>query len=189
MGWRSHVIYLAGLGALIYSFVTGPATGNRELVLHLALLPLAVAAVLLRTRFPHALALLGAIELVLGLGPAVYIVGMLSLSMRCRGKHVWIIAGIAATIIGVLSYRHAVGSGDPWWEMIANAMLDAAVSLLAPLAGTYIRVQRERLESAAEQAVRAEALSARPRRIRRHWTNASASLAKCTTRSAGCSRW
>lgn len=154
MQWSSHLIYFVLLG--VASYITQWGAGRTEWALWAAMAPFVVAAVLLRVRFPYALALLGLIEIIAGIGYNVYAFGMLSLAIRRRGVPVWTVACFAAVIDAFRTYRydveHSISSGQ---ALLSAVVTGVALGVTPTLIGRYLRIQRDLQEAAATHAARA----------------------------------
>lgn len=156
--WRSHAVYFAAIGVLYYIASTGPAGETWKVIVWALMTPLIVAGVVWRDRLPYLLPVMGIAELIPIMGAELYHVGMLSLAMRRPGRVVWMFASVAV----VVSLVRDVWIGNmttqtPVTDLLQTLIGTLAFASLPALVGRYIRVQEDRLASAAEQAARAEA--------------------------------
>ncbi|MDF1488713.1 sensor histidine kinase [Tessaracoccus caeni] len=156
--WASHVPYLAAIGvALYFTWEGGSARPTWAWPFQLALLPLVIAAIVWRDRWPYAFPLLGLIELGSSVGFVYYSLGMISLSIRRRGWPVWSLVAGAGVVIIVLSMTVLSEDGVPLATGLVTLLINIVSVCLPPvLIGTYVRVQRERLARTVEETTRAE---------------------------------
>ncbi|MFT3875731.1 MAG: histidine kinase [Propioniciclava sp.] len=153
--WVSPLLYLAAIGVLYVNNLP-QFMQHWQWALQLVLAPCVIAAVLLRVRFPYALAILGILATLAGT-TSVFLVGMISLAVRRTGPLVWVVAAAGGAVAAVqLTLRDASGS-PPTAEVLAFALLGFFVFGLAPtLVGRYVQAHRRLEASVAERAVRAE---------------------------------
>ena len=154
--WSAHLLYLASIGILFVNSTPRWFNAPLQVIVLTVLLPLVVAAVLVRKRHPYLLPVLGLAGMAAGTF-SVFIVGAMSLAARRAGPFVWAITAAgavgAATLIVTRDLADGAGPGD----LVLGAVLSGAVVAVAPtLVGGYIRAHRRLAASVAERAVRAE---------------------------------
>ena len=155
MQWSSPLLYLAAI-VILYVNNAPQNPYQWQVVLQIALVPLVIAAVVLRVRLPYALPLLGIVAMVAGT-TSVFLVGMMSLAVRRAGLRIWLVAVLGGTIFSVQNYQRFAAEGSQAGELVLFVMLGFVVIGIAPtLVGRYIRLHRQLESSVAEQAVRAE---------------------------------
>ncbi|MFT4259410.1 sensor histidine kinase [Microbacterium sp.] len=151
--WESLLLYLVAIGLIYYSTVNNQTVGGRW-PLHAALLPFVIAALVLRSRLPYALPLVGIVVVAAG-SPAVFPVGLLSLAMRREGLRVWLVGVLGWGVALATLYRSVFEDSLEFIVQVVplGFLLIAAVPILA---GRYIRRSRQRESAATARAVRAE---------------------------------
>ena len=154
--WGAPLSYLVAIGVLYVNSSPVDFMATWQWVLQLALIPFVIAAVLLRVRFPYALALLGIIAIATGT-LAVFLAGMTNLAIRRGGARPWLVAAVGAVSATVLVAQRDLARGYSPGEMAVGVVIIVLVVGLAPtLVGDYVRVHRRLEASVAERAVRAE---------------------------------
>ncbi|MFT4135584.1 sensor histidine kinase [Microbacterium sp.] len=154
--WGAPLIYLAAIGLLYINNSPAITFLSWQWVLQLVLLPLVIAAIVLRVRFPHALPLLGIAAIAAGTF-SVFIVGMMSLAVRRGGARTWLMAAAGSAAAAILiSQRDADLGYTPGEIVFGVAMVVVIVGLAPTLVGGYMRAHRRLAASVAERAVRAE---------------------------------
>ncbi len=154
--WGSTMLYLAAIAVLYVNSSPFGYVEDWQFVLQLVLLPLVVAAVILRVRFPYALPLVGLLGIVSGTF-AVFVVGAMSLCIRRRGVGVWVTVTAGAVLAaGVIAYRDRLAGADTVSIILAVPLTMVMIGLAPALVGRYVRVRREFAVAATERVVRAE---------------------------------
>ncbi|MFT4232695.1 MAG: histidine kinase, partial [Leucobacter sp.] len=151
--WESHVIYLLAIG-LAYYVLLDPDVAAWQWVMQTVLAPFAIAAVVLRKRFPYALTLVGAAALFAGT-VAVVVIGLVSLAIRRQGVLVWLTAlGVSLLCLATVFRRLFE---QPWHWVVQTVPVMLVFTMVLPvLVGRFIRRSREREVAATARAVRAE---------------------------------
>lgn len=153
--WGSALLYLAAIGVVFVNSLPFGLIDEWQMILQLVLLPLVVVAVFLRIRLPYLLPLLGVAGIVAGTF-AVFIVGMVNLSIRRRGLPVWLLAAVGAALSTSLIVRRDLANGADATGVLLGAALAVIVVGVAPtVVGGYIRSRRDFAAGAAAQAMRA----------------------------------
>lgn len=154
--WGAPLIYLVAIAVLYINSTPVDFMVTWQWVLQLALVPLVIAAVMLRVRFPYALPLLGVVAVATGT-LAVFLVGMMSLAVRRGGVRPWLMAGVGAVAAVILIVQRDIARGSSPGEIAIGVVIIVLIVGVAPgLVGDYIRVHRKLEASVAERAVRAE---------------------------------
>ena len=154
--WGAPLIYLVAIGVLYVNSSPIDFMVTWQWVVQLTLIPLVIAAVVFRVRFPYALALLGIVAITTGT-LSVFLVGMMSLAVRRGGVRPWLVAGVGTAAALVLVVQRDLARGYSPGEMAIGVVVITLVVGIAPgLVGNYIRVHRRLEASVAERAVRAE---------------------------------
>ena len=156
IGWGAPFIYLLAIGVLYINSSPVDFMETWQLVLQVVLVPFVIAAVILRARFPYALALLGIVGVATGT-LAVFLVGMMNLAIRRGGVRPWLVAAVGAVAAALLILSRDLARGYSPPEIAVSVVIILLVAGVAPtLVGDYIRVHRRLAASIAERAVRAE---------------------------------
>ena len=156
MRWGAPFIYLLAIGVLYVNSSPIDFMVTWQWVVQLVLIPLVIAAVVFRVRFPYALALLGIVAITTGT-LAVFLVGMMSLAVRRGGVRPWLAAGVGTAAALILVVQRDITRGYSTAEITIGVIVIVLVVGVAPaLMGNYIRVHRRLEASVAERAVRAQ---------------------------------
>ena len=151
--WSSHMVYLGTI--VVFLYITQFNVFSEDWRIHAILAPVIVAAVVLRTRFPYALPLLGILEVALLTAFVVFWAGLISLTVRRRGPWVWIMAGLgsALSIPRHLEYGY-VQEFSPELQVISAVFWVLFNACTPMIIGSYIRRQRTLQTAAVERAAR-----------------------------------
>ncbi|MBK7820699.1 MAG: hypothetical protein IPJ61_06390 [Tessaracoccus sp.] len=154
MRWGANLMYFAAIG-LMYFNARLPTMTPWLWVLVAVLVPMVIAGVVWRVRLPYLLPIASVVAAPL-YGFSLFLIGVVSLSMRRKGLGVWLMTSLGA--VGTMGwlYAHDYHDGVPPADSAVSALL-LMPFLFAPIAvGRYISAHRRLAASVAESAARAE---------------------------------